>query len=489
MNTLGKVYLIGAGCGDWELITIKGLKYLKTCDCIVYDRLISKKLLEFVPKDCKKIYVGKQCGYHSKTQEEINSILIQEALNGKTVARLKGGDIFVFGRGGEEVQALQKHSIPYEIVSGISSSIAVPSHVGIPVTHRNVSRSFHVITGHTLDNKSCEDFSTLAKLHGTLIFLMSLGNLDTICKELVSNGMDINTPCAIVSKGTTPQERVFKGTLSNIVEFKHLAEPPTILIVGETVNFDFKSTIEYPLENVNVAVTGTENFTSKLDIKLSSLGANVTRINHIELIPHYNNFPQDFSPYTHIILTSSNGVDILFSYLKDTHIDVRNLLDKKFATVGKSTADTLAKYGIYADIIPNKYTSRDLANALVEKSCNNDNYLILRAFNGSNVLTDILKGNSLKYTDIKTYTLMCNVQTLEETSLQSLDYIVFGSSMGIKEFFKYKTLPPTVKIICIGEVCKSTLDSYNLDNKVYIPNTYDIKGIVSTILNLTQERI
>lgn len=482
MNSKGKVYLIGAGCGDWQLITIKGLNCLKLCDCVIYDRLISKKLLEFVPKDCKKIYVGKQCGYHSKNQEEINQTIVEMALKGYTIARLKGGDPFVFGRGGEEIQELQKYNIPYEVISGISSSIAVPSSVGIPVTHRSISRSFHVITGHTLDN-SLEDFSTLAKLKGTIIFLMSLGNLENICNGLISNGMDSNTPCAIISKGTTKDEKVFKGKLSNITEFKSKVESPAIFVIGATTTFDFKSTIKYPLDNVSIAVTGTENFTSKLDIELSKLGADVIKMTHLVLNPQYSSIPKDFTKYTHIVFTSSNGVDIFFNYIKDTHTDIRTILDKKFATVGKSTADSLAKYNIYADIIPEKYTSRDLANALVKNSNPDDNYLILRAFNGSNVLTDTLKENNLKFDDIKIYTLSSNEEVLTE-DISNVDYIIFGSSMGVKEFFKYKTLSLSTKIICIGEVCKSTLDTLNLKNTIYVPKDYNINGIVDRLLEL-----
>lgn len=485
MSTKGKVYLIGAGCGDWELITLKGLNRLKVCDCVIYDRLISKKLLEYVPKECKKIYVGKQCGYHSKTQDEINQIIIDEALSGRNVARLKGGDPFVFGRGGEEIQELQKHGIEYEVISGISSSIAVPSSVGIPVTHRNIARSFHVITGHTMDN-STEDFSTLAKLKGTLIFLMSLGNLENICNGLISNGKDKSTPCAVISNGTMPNEKVIKGDLSTIVDVatQQNIQPPSILIVGETVNFNFKSTIKRPLDGKSIGVTGTNKFTSQLEDRLYSLGGNILKLNYMEINPLYENISLvDFSKYTHMVFTSTNGIDIFFQYLKDNHIDIRNTLNKKFATVGSSTAESLSKYGIYADIIPKKFTSMELAKTIVEHCTINDNYLILRAVNGSNILTDILKENGIKHDDIKIYDISCNNEKLSQ-DVSTLDYIIFGSSMGVKEFFKYKTLSSSTKIIAIGELCKSTLDSFNLDNKIYMADTYNIDGIIDKILSI-----
>ncbi|MGN1412604.1 MAG: uroporphyrinogen-III C-methyltransferase [Oscillospiraceae bacterium] len=485
MSTKGKVYLIGAGCGDWQLITLKGLNRLKTCDCVIYDRLISKKLLEYVPEMCKKIYVGKQCGYHSKTQDEINQIIVDEALSGKNVARLKGGDPFVFGRGGEEIQELQKQGIEYEVISGISSSIAVPSNVGIPVTHRNVARSFHVITGHTMDN-STEDFSTLAKLKGTLIFLMSLGNLKTICNGLISNGKDKITPCAIICNGTMPNEKVIKGDLSTIVDIANQQDiqPPSILVVGETVKFNFKSTIEKPLDGKSIGITGTDRFTSQLEDKLYNLGGSVSKLNYMSINPLYENISSiDFSKYTHIVFTSPNGVDIFFKYLKSNHIDIRTILNKKFATVGTSTAESLSQYGIYADIIPKKFTSMELAKTIVEQYTINDNYLILRGVNGSNVLTNILKENDIKYNDIKIYDISCDNAKLSQ-DVSALDYIIFGSSMGVKEFFKYKTLSPDTKIIAIGELCKSTLDSFNLDNKIYMADTYNIDGIINKMLSI-----
>ncbi len=482
--TKGRVYLIGAGCGDWELITVKGLRRLQLCDCVVYDRLISEKLLEYVPQGCKKIYVGKQSGHHSKTQDEINEIIVEEALNGKTVARLKGGDPFVFGRGGEEVQALQSHGIPYEIISGISSSIAVPSHVGIPVTHRSIARSFHVITGHTVENLP-ENLNTLANLKGTLIFLMSLGNLETICDGLISNGKDPHTPSAVISNGTTPNEKLVRGELSNVAELARLEglTSPSILVVGETAKLDFKSTIVEPLQGKNIAITGTDSFTTKLERKISKLGGNAIKVNHMEIVPKYENIPKDFSEYTHIVFTSTNGIDTFFRYLKDNHLDVRNILNKKFAVVGNSTADTLATYGIYADIVPEKFTSMELANEIVKRSTIEDNYLILRASNGSPVLTEILTAHGLKFHDVKLYDTISNSEKLSKVDT-NVDYIVFGSSQGVREFFKYKTLPPSVEIFAIGEVCKNTLESLGLPNTIHMADSYNVDGIVNKMLDI-----
>jgi len=492
MNKKGKVSLIGAGCGDWELITVKGLNRLKTCDSIIYDRLISTKLLDFIPKHCKKIYVGKEAGHHSKTQDEINSILVNEALAGNSVVRLKGGDPFVFGRGGEEIQELQKHNIEYEVVSGISSCIAVPSSAGIPVTHRSISRSFHVITGHAMDeNIETEDFSALAKLNGTLIFLMSLGSTKNICDSLITNGKDKDTPCAVISNGTTKDEKVVKGTISNIWEkvIEEKIKSPSILIIGETVNFDFKSTMNKELSGLSIGVTGTDRFTSILEERLYNLDAEVTKINHLKISLQYENIPKNFSEYTHIVFTSTNGIEIFFEYLKDNKIDIRNVLNKRYATIGKSTAKALEKYGIYADIIPSKYTSTELAKEILKQSTSSDRYLILRAYQGSEILTNALKEHNILFKDIKTYTLSCNENILKQEDTSKLDYIIFGSSLGVKEFFRHQKLDENTEIVCIGEVCQATIEELNLKNKIYSAKNFDIDGIVDRLLEITQERI
>jgi uroporphyrinogen III methyltransferase/synthase len=204
----------------------------------------------------------------------------------------------------------------------------------------------------------------------------------------------------------------------------------------------------------------------------------------MHITQHFENIPKDFSKYSHIVFTSTNGVEIFFEYLSTHSVDIRTVLNKKFATVGKSTADTLAKHGIYADIVPEKFTSKDLATALVENYHVGDNYLILRADNASNVLSDTLKLNHIPFDDVKTYSLSCNPNALNKAPLEAIQYIIFGSSMGVREFFKYQTLPPQVEIVCIGEVCKSTLDTLNLKNVIHVANPYTVDGIVQKLLEI-----
>lgn len=237
----GFVYLIGAGPGDPQLITLKGQQLLKTCDAVVYDHLASAAFLSWVPSHCRILYVGKQAGHHSMTQEQINELLIKLAREGLKVVRLKGGDPFVFGRGSEEILALKEQGINWEIIPGITSCVSVPELAGIPVTHRNVSRSFHVITGHTLAGiQSEEALAPYGACEGTLVFLMGLHNLESIVKGLLKGGKTADTPAAVIEDGSLDSQRIVRGTLKNIYEktLKAQIKTPAIIVVGETAAFD-----------------------------------------------------------------------------------------------------------------------------------------------------------------------------------------------------------------------------------------------------------
>lgn len=240
----GTVYLVGAGCGAADLITLRGLRLLERCDAVVYDELIDPALLEYVPQQAQKIFMGKRGGRPSVSQEEINAALISLAQEGLTVVRLKGGDPFVFGRGGEEMLALKKAGIRCEEVPGISSAIAIPAAAGIPVTHRGLSRAFHVVTGHTAGTPDGlpPDLEQLAKLEGTLIFLMGLGQLEQIARGLISGGRKGDTPAAVISGGNAPVPAAVRGTLEDIAEKAAGVCPPAVIVVGETAGLDLSST-------------------------------------------------------------------------------------------------------------------------------------------------------------------------------------------------------------------------------------------------------
>ena len=492
MSNYGKVYLVGAGCGDYDLITLRGLKLLKQCDTVVYDSLIDSRLLDFVSSGTEKICVGKRAGHHSEKQENINKILIQKASNGKTVVRLKGGDPFVFGRGGEEIQELQKHNIEYSVVPGISSSVAVPELAGIPVTHREISRDFHIITGHTSENLLPENMKTYAQLDGTLVFLMGLRNLQQISEMLIKYGKDENTPTAVISNGASQNQKIVRGTLKNIADKVEKSKllPPAVIVIGKVTEFDFSDTVKLPLKNISVTVTGTKKFVSKLSLQLEKLGASVQKSNYLNVIEYnenktFDNALKNIKKYSIIVLTSINGAEMFFNRLTSLNIDIRTLYNIKFAVIGSGTANVLKEHGIIADIVPNVYTVQALGEELINKASDNENILILRAEQGSPELTKALDNAKINYTDIKIYDVVGDSKTSENTEINT-DFITFASSSGVKSFFEngYKISSKT-KIICIGNITANTLKSYGI-NDYLISETQNVQGITDRILQEVQ---
>ncbi|MGN0522590.1 MAG: uroporphyrinogen-III C-methyltransferase [Eubacterium sp.] len=471
---MGSVTLVGAGCGK-ELITVKGLRAVKSADVIVYDDLIDENLLNEARPDAQLIYAGKRLGHHSEKQESINKILIDNARLGKKVVRLKGGDSFVFGRGGEEILALQNTDIPYEVIPGVSSAIAVPENLGIPVTHRKAAQSFTVVTGHTATDKD-ENYGALAKLNGTLVFLMGLHNIEIICKRLIENGKSKNSPAAVLSQGFDIDQKRIDGTLENIAEKAVSAKTPAILVIGDTALFDFRKTVKLPLDNISVTVTGTREFTRRLSDKLSCLGAYVKAYPHLNIIAYFDKIPDDLSGYTYLAFTSSNGVNIFFDFLKKREIDFRKLSHLKFACIGSASAACLAQYGFYADFVPCEYTAKALGKELSRVLNSNDKLLILRAQNGSDELTNELKNADIKYDDIRIYDTVANKMQITCNT----DYIIFASALGASAFFENGGALNNAKPVCIGEITAKEFKKHSKTLPI-IAKTHTAEGIISAI--------
>lgn len=492
MNKFGRVYIVGAGCGSYDLITLRGKKLIEQCSVIVYDSLIDTALLDYAPDNAERICVGKRAGRHSEAQENINNLLIEKAREGNTVVRLKGGDPFVFGRGGEEISALQKNNIEYAVVPGISSAIAVPELAGIPVTHRGSSRSFHVITGHTADDMLPENMSAYASLDGTLVFLMGLKNLKRIAKILIEKGKDESTPAAVISNGATAAQRVVTGALKDIAEIvrEQNLTAPAVIVIGEVAKFDFSQTIKMPLENITVAATGTKRFVNKLSSRLNNLGASVKNLDYLNVIeycdnPSFDNALMNLTDYSWIVLTSINGAEIFFSRLNKLKIDVRKLAKIKFAVIGSGTSRALENHGIFADLVPESYTSEALGNKLSEKASEGERILILRARQGSKELTKILDRKNMSFDDIKTYDVQSAASNFIGEEINT-DFIAFASSSGVNAFFEsgYRISAKT-KIICIGSVTANALRRRSTKN-IRICETSNIEGIVDTIIREVQ---
>ena len=342
------VYLIGAGPGNPELITVKGLRLLQKCDAVIYDRLLSEELLSVVPENCHKIYVGKKPMSHAKKQEEINEILIQTAKQYKNVVRLKGGDPYIFGRGGEEGQELREAGVDFEVVPGISSSYSVPAYCGIPVTHRDFASSFHVITGHEGNHKngvSVLNYETLAKEEGTLIFLMGLKNLPNIVASLIENGKDPATPVGVLQEGTTARQRVATGTLADIVEVvkREGIKTPAITVVGDVVSL--RQVLDWyghkPLSGKSVLVTGTTSMVDRLSPILKEEGAEAISFSLIRTermkLPELDVALKEIDKYNWIVFTSANGVECFFEEMQEIRKDIRDLAHVRFAVIGDGT--------------------------------------------------------------------------------------------------------------------------------------------------------
>lgn len=498
-DKMGKVYLVGAGPGDPGLITQKGLNLLRKCDVVIYDRLVSDILLSYVKKGCEKIFVGKSVGNHTMKQDKINQIIVEKALVSRVVVRLKGGDPFVFGRGGEEVIVLREHGIPYEVVPGVTSATAVAAYAGIPVTHRGISQSFHVITGHTADDSDHipEDFKALAKLDGTLIILMGLGNIRKIKDDLLANGKSIHTPVAVVEDGTTIWQKEVRGTLEDIcrkVEEANI-KAPAIIIIGNAANLNLRSEGGFILSGVKIGITGTKTITDKLTEQLEELGAKVEIVSAAEIIEYEHNIEfenalKSLEQYQWIVFTSTNSVTIFFNKLKELKLDHRKLAHLRFATVGNGTGQTLLQYGFLSDFIPKQYTVSNLATELSSIIGEEERLLIPRATQGSDELIDILGKNKKTFYDIKIY----DIKISEDNSVNSkdnidqLDYITFASSSGVHGFFKSQTTNPMellgkIKVVCIGEATDTTLREYGCED-VIVAKEASVKGLVERICEI-----
>ncbi len=491
----GFVYLIGAGPGDPQLITLKGRQILENCDAVVYDHLASTVFLSWVPSHCRILYVGKQSGHHSMTQEQINELLIKLALEGLKVVRLKGGDSFVFGRGSEEILALKEQGIGWEVVPGITSCVAVPELAGIPVTHRNVSRSFHVITGHTLKGAQSEkELAAYGTLEGTLVFLMGLQNLDTIANGLIKGGKTADTPAAVIEDGSLDSQRVVRGTLANIYEkaAKAFIKTPAIIVVGETAAFDLLGEASVkPLSGLTIGITGTPSFTDRLETALKAQGARTIPIMEMEVIPEED--PKEMTitdllkqdlPFTWLVFTSVNGVDLFFDiFLKKEKGDLRCLGNLRFAVIGEATRIALQAHGFYADLMPNDYCSESLAKELIKVLTPSDRVLLARSRNGSIKLSKELEKQAIFYKDLALYHVK-GKPLADDMLLSQCTHLVFGSASGVKSFLKKFTIPETTAVLAIGPVTSDALKEAGITSDMEA-GSFDIPGIIK---RLTQEK-
>lgn len=491
----GCVYLVGAGCGAADLITLRGLRLLRDCDVVVYDDLIDPALLDEVPANAETVYMGKRRGSHSAPQAEITALLIAKAREGKTVVRLKGGDPFVFGRGGEELLALRRAGIPCEEVPGVTSAIAIPAEAGIPVTCRGISRSVHIVTAHTADtpNGLPPDLEELARLkEGTLVFLMGLHQLPQLAERLLAAGKAPETPAAVVSGGNAPHPMAVRGTLADIAEKARDVRPPAVIVVGETAEMDVSSTLQRPLAGITVGLTGTDVVADKLRPALEALGARVfpAERSRVERLPMSADLDELCCGRRQwLVFTSANGVQLFFETLAEKRIDLRRLHACKFAVIGASTAAALAGHGIRADLCPETFTTAALARALLNTVPAGGPVWLFRSAHGSPALAQAL---AEKHTvrDVPLYRLSADPQVSARARerLDAMDFLTFSSASGVELYFAaHQTVPDRTTCVCIGEVTAAVLRRRYF--KPFLTAAeISARGIVEAISNQTRIR-
>ncbi len=441
----GHVYLVGAGPGRRDLITVAGLELLRRCDTVVYDRLSGEELLAEVREDCERIYVGKQAGHHSWKQEEINRLLTEKAQAGRQVVRLKGGDPFVFGRGGEEAESLMAACIPFSFVPGVTSAIAVPELAGIPVTHRQISRSFHVITGQPAKTGMAEreaylrgQIESLRDAEGTLVFLMGLSGLSLICRLLRESGRPPALPAAVIGNGSRYDETAVRGTLADIAEKvreKGIVSP-AVIVVGETAAFSLRCESRLPLQGIRVGLVGTRRLAEKLGRLFGEAGAETLWIQPLltQAEEGAADVLEGLAGYTWAVFTSANGVAHFLQLLTDRQMDVRLLAGLRIAVIGSGTAQAFTERGIYPDLVSEVFTAAHLADALLRRvKAGQDKVLLWQAREGNPVLERTLTGAGIETVRVHAYRTRAGACCAPE-KLATLSYLVFASGSGVAAF-------------------------------------------------------
>ena len=488
-----KVSLVGVGPGDENLLTLKALECIQNADVLVYDNLINPTVLNKARLDAKLIYAGKISGNHYLTQDEINDTIAEYAVSGEYVVRLKGGDPYIFGRGGEEAEYLIERGIDFETVHGVSSFYAGLGYAGIPITFRGEATSFHVFTGHRKKGEPL-DFKNIAKSDGSLVFLMGISNLSLIVNGLLSNGMDLHIGAAIVENGTRYNQRVFRGELCSIEEIakKENIVSPALIVVGDVCKKDlsFFNKYKLPLSGKNILLTATRELAEKMAKRFKDTGANVCEMSLIaikEIEIEKEKLLSEINDSTHILFTSSNGVDIFFEKIKRYGIDIRSLYNKKICVIGSGSGEALNKYGVNADFIPSKFDSKSFLDEILPKLDKDSKVLMLRAKIGSDVLPKGLKGAGIAFSDIPVYdTIIDHRKKFElNKNIENFDYVVAASASGAKalvEMIEDKKIL-SGKVVSIGPVTTKALVELGIEN-IITAKRYDVEGIIDAIKKL-----
>jgi len=498
-NKPGTVYIIGAGPGDAGLITVKGADCLGRADVVVYDYLVNEELLEYARSAARFIYAGKKGGEHTLPQDKINELLVREAQDGNTVARLKGGDPFIFGRGGEEAEELARNNVPFEIIPGVTSAVAVPAYAGIPLTHRGFTSTVAFVTGHEdpAKEKSDIDWPALAGI-GTLVFLMGVKNIDRITDALIKHGKSPSTPVALIRWGTTSRQEVITATLAAITGRAEAGgfAPPAILVVGDVV--DLRETLKWfdgkPLFGKGIVITRPEREKDDLAALLTREGARVICFPTIKITP-----PPDWSgldaavtqlnTYHWIIFTSANGVHYFFERLAALGKDIRELKNIKICCIGPATAFQIQVRGIGVDLIPEYYISEGILKSFARLDLTGQKILIPRAVHARDVLPEGLAKMGAAVDVVAAYETVNSgrkkEQLLELIRNDGIDVITFTSTSTVTNFLEIMggdfICPAKIRIACIGPITEAAARraGFNVDIR---QDEYTVEGLVQSLV-------
>jgi uroporphyrinogen III methyltransferase/synthase len=497
----GFVYLVGAGPGDPKLITVKGSECIAKAEVLVYDRLASRRLLNLAKQDCELIYVGKSPDRHTLRQEEINQVLVQKGNEGKIVTRLKGGDPFVFGRGGEEAEALVDAGIPFEIVPGVTSAIAVPAYAGIPVTHRDLTSSFTVITGHEdpSKNSSAIDWEHLGPVDGTLVFLMGMENLELIAQKLIENSKNPETPVGIIQWGTRSEQRTLVGKLHNIAQLvkEHGFTNPSIIIVGKVVSLREK--LQWfenrPLFGKRIIVTRARHQASALSKVIEDLGGEAWEFPAIEIAPptYQERLTKvikelNLKRFQWLVFTSVNGVEAFFEELGRQGQDIRELKGIELVAIGPATRAALENKNLRVAYVPEEYRAEKIIEGLASRILPGQGVLIARAEEARDILPESLKALGADVWDIPSYKTVLSGANREELKRlldeKAVDAVTFTSSSTVRNFMQLLdgdiSLLDNVKVFSIGPITSATARELGL--KVHKEAAqYTINGLVEVL--------
>jgi uroporphyrinogen III methyltransferase / synthase len=496
----GIVYLVGAGPGDPGLMTRRSLELIAGADAILYDRLIPSGALDGARPEAELRYVGKEPGAAALTQQETNQLLVELGRVGKRVVRLKGGDPFVFGRGGEEAEALAAAGVPFEVVPGVTAGVAAPAYAGIPVTHRDAASAVAFVTGHEDPHKpeTALDWDALARFPGTLVLYMGIKNLPQIAERLAAAGRDPGEPAAVVERGTQPGQRTVVDTLAGIaarVQAEGL-RAPAITVVGPVVGL--RDTIAWlerrPLYGEVVAVTRARAQASGLAARLQELGAEVVETPAIRIEPR----PLDgellaavegIGEYALICLTSPNGVRLLFDALAGTGRDARALAGATVAAIGPGTAAELVLRGVRADVVPEQFVAEALVEALEPVALDGRRVLVARAAEARSVLPDALRARGAELDEVALYeTLAEPLGDAERAALERATYVTFTSSSTVRFLLESGARPPEgARVVSIGPITSATAQEHGLTVHVEAER-HDVDGLVDALTADAAER-